>query len=103
MNPFSDAKMNRAGALVPPSLTSKSVVGLFTCPVGAPSEIETVSATLVSGMPGVAPRYSVETSLPASETQTGDVGLKLMPQAFTRSGSWICATPGRFDTRFVWT
>src|SRR6266571_4265016 len=42
----------------------------------------------------------VATSAPLSETQTGVLGPRDMPQALTRFGSVKVATPGWSDTRF---
>src|SRR5712691_9626877 len=78
MAPFSEAKMKRAGPPPEAVVTTKSAIGLKTWPVGAPSGIATVRPTLEMGIAEVAPRLSVATSAPLSETQTGEVGLKLM-------------------------
>src|SRR6267378_4684274 len=43
----------------------------------------------------------VETSVPLSATHQGEVGSDVSPQALTRSGSPIAATPETSDTRFV--
>src|SRR4051812_37063591 len=95
-------KMNRAAVAVPG--IRKAVVSLNTCPVGAPPGMLTVStlATGDSGLP-TAPLYSVVTSAPLSETQTGVLGPRDIPHALTSDGSVSWATPGWSETRFSCT
>ena len=50
MSPFSDAKMNAAGPDDVPDFTTKPLVGLNTCPVGAPSGMLTTSGTADTGV-----------------------------------------------------
>src|SRR5215468_916560 len=99
-SPSSPAKMNSALAPVPG--TVKAAVSLKTCPVGAPAGMLTTSGTIDTGALPLSPVYSVVTSAPLSETQTGVFGPRDMPQALTRLGSVSVATPGWSDTRFSW-
>src|SRR4051794_360751 len=81
----------------------KPDVPLATWPVG-PSGTPTTSGTIATddGSLGVPPRYSVDLSVPWSETQTGEVGNFDIPHAFTRLGSTTAAPyPARLATRFV--
>src|SRR4029077_10826056 len=82
--------------------TTKSVVSLNTCPVGAPPGVDTTSGTIDTGLRPRAPLYSVETSVPLSDTHSGVLGPCDIPQAFTRFGSVIAACPGWSETRLVW-
>src|SRR4051794_34850247 len=82
--PASDEKRKNAGD----PLTGKPEPPLNTTPVGAPSGMLTTSGTIDgSGLALVAPRYSVETSVPLSEIQAGLVELNASPHGFTRLGS----------------
>ena len=99
--PASESKMKFAGALPVAVLTTKSLVGLNTVPVGAPPGMFTVSATICGMLPLTPPPYSVETLEPLSATHSGDVGLADCPQGLTRFGSVIRATPGMSEIRFV--
>src|SRR4051794_18029480 len=92
--PDSDAKMKTAGAVVVPSVTRKSVVLpelLNTCPVGAPPGMVTLNGW-VSGLPFTSPTYTSLLSVPLADTQN-ETGPTAMPQALTRVGSVIGATP----------
>jgi len=53
--PPSDAKMNVAGPLSIPLVTTKSVVELKTCPVGAPPGMVTTRVFLVNAEPATSP------------------------------------------------
>src|SRR6187397_2156162 len=89
--PDSEAKMNAAGPLLVPSVTTKSVVRLATWPVGAPPGIVTLNGAM-SGLPPTSPTYTSLRSLSLADTQN-DRGPTAMPQALTRVGSVIRATP----------
>src|SRR3984893_10578553 len=91
--PFSETKMNRAGPLFEPDDTTKSLVALFSWPVGAPPVMWTTVGVAVTGLPFTAPRYVVATSVPLSATQSGVVGPVARPHELTRFGSRSCATP----------
>ena len=45
------------------------------------------------------PEYSVETSMPLSETHAGVAGPKARPHGLTRLGSVMRATPSMSETR----
>ncbi len=60
---------------------------------------------MVWAPPWTPPAYSVETSLPFEDTQSGLAGRPGRydaPQAFTRLGSVCWAHPGTSETRLVW-
>src|SRR3954453_10858316 len=98
--PDSEAKMNAAGPLLVPSVTTKSVVPLNTWPVGAPPGMVTLNGWVI-GLPLTSPRYNSLRSAPLDDTQNGLVALREMPQALTRVGSVTGATPAWSDTRSV--
>lgn len=56
---------------------------------------------MLTGMPFTAPRYSVATSAPLSDTHNGLVGEALIPHGLTKFVSCTWATPGWSDTRLV--
>ena len=87
--------MNNAAADLTPSVTTKFEPVLDTAPVGAFGTL-TVSGGLLPSA-----RYRVLTSVPLSATHQGEVGRDVSPQALTRFGSTLAATPGWSDTRFV--
>src|SRR3954447_21311862 len=97
IRPASLAKMNTAGLVLVPSVTEKSValpVPLNTWPVGDPPGMATLNGW-VSGLPATLPPYSSLRSEWLAEIQkVPPVGLREMPQALTRVGSVIGATPG---------
>ena len=70
-----------------------------TVPVGAPPGMLTTSGTITGTLRRMAPEYSVETSVPLSETHTGVAGPADRPHGLTRLGSVMRATPGMSDTR----
>src|ERR1019366_8362495 len=102
IEPFSVAKMNSGGPWNLPDEMSKFLASLKTWPVGAPVGMPTTRGTGRRAVPSIAPRYSVVTSLPLSETQIGVAGPAAMPHGLTRLGSVLQATPGMSDSRFVW-
>jgi len=67
--PASESKMNLDGE----PLTGKPLVGLKTVPVGAPPVMLTTSGTIIGMLLPTPPEYSVETSVPLSETHAGVV------------------------------
>src|SRR4051812_27226375 len=104
IRPASEAKMNTAALVLVPSVTEKSValpVLLKTWPVGDPPGMATLNGW-VSPLPATSPAYSSLRSLWLAEIQKAPpVGLREMPQALTRVGSVIRATPGRSAIRLV--
>src|SRR5438132_1476094 len=107
MVPSSAAKMNRAGAVAPFPLTTKSAVPLKTTPVGAADEppagggmVTTSGDPAGKGCPE--PSYSVDTPVPLAETHQGEVGELTRPQGFTRLSSVTAAIPEMSETRFTW-
>src|SRR5262245_52114546 len=102
MCPVFEAKMNSACPCAVPDRTTKSVVGLKTCPVGAPPGMLTVSGNLTNAEPLTSPVYRVLTPVPPAETQKAPVvALSETPRALTRAGSWMRATPASLATRLV--
>src|SRR5262245_43488797 len=97
--PDSDAKMNAAGPLAAPLVTTKSVVGLNTCPVGAPPGMVTLNGWLI-GLPATSPVYTSLRFAPLDDTQK-DRGPTAMPHPLIRVESVTRATPGWSDTRSV--
>src|SRR5436309_114098 len=89
MWPDSEEKMNAAGPLPALDLTSKLLVGLNTCPVGAGSAggRVTVRLAFVAVAPPAPTPYTVATLVPLSATHSGLVGLSASPQEFCRSAS----------------
>ena len=86
-----------------PEWTTKPGPPLYTNPVGAPPGMLTTSGTIeAAGVASVAPRYSVDTSMPLSATQAGVAGPNARPQALTRLGSVSSAAPGVSATRLRW-
>src|SRR4051812_22479421 len=75
------AKMNLDGVELP-SATGNAVVALNTMPVGPPTTGPTLSGTCAP-----AAVYSVEVSVPLSETHHGVAGPATMPQPLTSRGS----------------
>ena len=63
----------------------------------------TTRGTAATGLPFTSPLYSVETSVPLSETQIGVFGPCDIPHGLTRFGSVSWATPGWSETRLVCT
>src|SRR5258708_1268708 len=108
--PVREAKMKTDAAVFVPSVTDNSVelpldmtgwFGLNTWPVGDPPGMVTLKGALI-GLPLRSPRYSSLTPPPLDETQKAPpLGLREMPQAFFRVGSWNWASPGRSDARLV--
>src|SRR3954453_18916132 len=102
--PASEAKMKTAAFVLVPSVTEKSValpVPLKTWPVGDPPGMATLNGW-VSGLPAMLPAYSSLRSEWLAEIQNApDVGLSEMPQALSRVGSVMRATPGWSEIRFV--
>src|SRR6187397_3138889 len=97
--PASDAKMNALGRVTPPAVTAKSVVLLNTCPVGAPPGMLTLNGWPI-GLPLTSPVYTSLRSAPLADTQNAPAAeFSEMPQALTRVGSVIGATPGWSETR----
>src|SRR5262245_24690608 len=90
ISPASEAKMNTEALVLVPSVTEKSVVlpvPLKTCPVGAPPGTATLNGW-PSALPLTSPGYTSLRSPPLDDTQKAPpVGLREMPQAFTRVGS----------------
>ena len=100
--PDSAANMNRAGRLSVPFVTTKSVVLLKTCPVGAPPGIATSRGTLFRVLPFTSPMYRSLKSAPLDDTQNAaPAGLNEIPHALIKCGSRMRATPGWSDTRSV--
>src|SRR5262245_10434564 len=97
--PDSEAKMYAAGPLSTPLLTTKSAVPLKTCPVGDPPGIVTLNGALI-GLPLTSPVYTSLTPVPWDDAQNAS-GPTTRPQALTRVGSVIGATPGWSETRSV--
>src|SRR5437764_14556354 len=95
--PASDAKMKTDGFALVPSVTVKSVtlpVPLNTWPVGFPPGTATLNGWVI-GLPLTSPAYTSLRLEPLADTQSvPPFGLREMPQAFTRVGSVIGATPG---------
>src|SRR5690349_20469056 len=87
--PPSPSNRNRA---LPPVGRLKPAVVLNTVPVGAPGT-ETIRPCLTP-----APLYSVDLSVPLSETHHGVVGPDVRPPPFCRSGSVIGANDGWLET-----
>src|SRR5574337_857115 len=92
--PPSPSKTNAAAADLPPALTTKSVLGLKTMPVGSKStppapcgSATTRGAASGCGLPF--PSYSVDVALWLLATQTGDVGPNAIPQALTSLASVV--------------
>src|SRR3989442_2573798 len=101
MVPSSVAKMTRLGPDAPPSLTTKSLVGLKALPVGAPPGPPPGRGMVTTGgTPMPLPLYRVARPVPLSDTSQGPVGLWDRPHALTGLESWNLATPGRSETRF---
>jgi hypothetical protein len=102
--PPSEEKMNSAGPIPAMDLTTKSLVGLNTWPVGLESaggRVNTAGTCWAVSPPGLIP-YRVATLVPLSATQSGVVGPNASPQGFFRLGSTICApTVLRSETRLV--
>src|SRR6478672_4223319 len=98
--PDSEAKMKKDLPLLVPSVMTKSLVPLNTCPVGAPPGMSTLNGAL-SALPETSPVYTSLRSPPLEETQN-DCGPTATPQPLTRVGSVTSATPGWSDTR-LWT
>src|SRR5262245_30774673 len=102
--PASDAKMKTEAFVFVPSVTEKSFVvpvPLNTCPVGEPPGTATLNGC-VSGLPWTSPAYSSLWSEWLADTQKAPpFGLSEIPQAFTRVGSVIGATPGWSEIRLV--
>src|SRR5262245_9283192 len=96
ITPFSVAKMNRLGFLVASTVLGawKSAEPLKTIPVGLPPGIVTTNDCLLPS-----PSYSVDLPVPLSAIQTKPLGLKAIPQAFTRSESVWSAVPDMLETR----
>ncbi len=103
MVPSSLANRKRAGAVVPPRVMTKSVVGLATRPEGAAGP-EAPGRATTSG-PGVvgwaipSPSYRVASPVPLSATHHGVVGSASSPQEFTRLASTCSAATAPSDTR----
>src|SRR5258708_17784960 len=83
---------------------------LKSVPVGVPpSRLAGVGMFTTSGeieipmLPAPGTEYSVDTPAPLSEIQKGLPELSEMPHGLTRWGSCTAATPGRSDTRLVWS
>src|SRR5438874_7779846 len=93
--PSTASKIQRAGA----PLTTKSVVGLFTTPVGVPwarpaaGGIVTSVAFFVSGLPLTSPAYRVDVPAPSLATQKGLVALRATPQGFLSCSSTTRGAP----------
>src|SRR6478609_8985675 len=101
ISPASESKMNALGRVTPPAVTAKSVVLLNTCPVGAPPGMATLNGWLI-GLPLTSPVYTSLRSVPLAATQKAPPAeFSEMPQALTRVGSVIGATPGRSEIRSV--
>src|SRR4051794_39468387 len=101
-----EEKMNAAGALVAPLLSTNPGVGLKTCPVGSEGEpgrvTRTVGTLAAVVLPG-AEVYSVAVSVPLLADHRGVVGPRARPQGLTRSRSTSAApTVGRSETRLTW-
>jgi hypothetical protein len=80
--PDSDAKMNRAGPVAAPLVTTKSLPALNTCPVGSPPGMFTLNGWVI-GLPATLPPYTSLTSPWLDDTQKAPpVGLRETPQAF---------------------
>src|SRR5437764_12202404 len=79
MVPLSVENRNTDGPWSPPCLTTKSLLPLYTVPVGAPGTF-TVSGTFEPS-----PMYSVDVFVPLLATHQGEDGLSLTPHALTRS------------------
>src|SRR6476469_7838210 len=92
--PPSVAKRNRAGPLLPPWLTTKSVAEpLNTVPVGPPGT-DTVRACFAP-----LALYSVELFVPLFDDHHGVVGPAVIPQALTSDASATGAVPAASATR----
>ena len=61
-------------------LTLKPPVALNTTPVGAPTGMLTTSGGVIGMLLRTPPEYSVETSMPLSDTHAGVAGPKARPQ-----------------------
>src|SRR5216684_8264636 len=107
MVPSSVAKRNGGDPDLPLAATTNSPVPLNTRPVGVPPPVGFVGDGIVTtrgaatGKAWPRPLYSVETPLPLSATQKGEVGLNARPQGLTRFGSVKRATPAISETRFT--
>src|SRR6266851_6720647 len=107
MVPSSVAKRNGGDPDLPLAATTNSPVPLNTRPVGVPPPVGFVGDGIVTtrgaatGKAWPRPLYSVETPLPLSATQKGEVGLNARPQGLTRFGSVNRATPAISETRFT--
>src|SRR3954452_16229657 len=101
ISPASDAKMNALGRVTPPPVTAKSFVLLNTCPVGAPPGMLTLNGWPMA-LPFTSPVYTSLRSAPLADTQKAPPAeFSEMPQALTRVGSVIGATPGWSEIRSV--
>ncbi len=80
-------------------LTLKPPVALKTIPVGAPPGMPTTSGRVTGMLLRTPPEYSVETSVPLSDTHAGVAGPKARPHGLTRLGSVMRATPSMSETR----
>src|SRR6266550_898414 len=96
--PISVAKMNAAGALVVPLLSTNPLPELLTCPVGTGTLTRT-AWTFVAVVAAGSDLYSVDDDVPLLDTHSGVVAPRLRPQAFTRSVSWSAALPAWSETR----
>src|SRR5262249_33519975 len=70
-------------------------------PSGSAGGAPGIFTTSACGVPAVL--YRVDRPVPLSETQKGLALLSEMPQGLTRLASRFLATPGRSDTRVVWS
>ena len=98
--PVSVAKMNRAGALTVPLVSTNPVPGLLTCPVGTGIVTRTVGTLVAVVEPG-ADEYSVDDDVPLFDTHSGVVAPRERPHGLTRSSSCSEALPAWSETRLT--
>src|SRR5258708_39197888 len=106
MVPSSVAKMKIAAPDLPFAETTNDEVPLKMRPVGL-ALVPPAGGGIVTtrgeptGKDVPSPRYKVESPVPLSAIQNGDVGPKAKPHGLTRLGSTNRATPAISETRFI--
>src|SRR5262249_41181471 len=97
-------RATQGGEAQAPGSTKSVVLPLFTVPVGSPPGRVTTgrAATGTTGLPPTSPENSVEVLVTLLESQKGLAPVALIPHGFTIKGSWMAATPGASETKFVW-
>ena len=99
--PSSVAKRNNAGPDAVLLETTKLEPGLATAPVGAEGTPTTIGEAVGKAVPSA--WYTVVLSVPLSATHHGEAGSAVRPQALTRFGSSLSATPVWSETRLCTT